>query len=206
MKHTSKTLKAFETRLIKDFLKGKINCPLHLSGGNEKELIEIYKNIRPQDWVFSTHRSHYHYLLKGGSRHELYDEISGKVTGICGGNGRSMHLFDSRRNFFTSGIVGGNCAIACGTAFGLKRAGSKAHVWCFVGDGATDQGHFYEAVRYATCQQLPITFVVEDNDLSIDTDKYTRWGGILEIYSPYILRYTYKRKYPHVGCGQHVTF
>lgn len=119
-----------------------------------------------------------------------------------------MHIFDSSNNFLTSGIVGGGTAIACGIGMGLVRSKSKAHVYCFVGDGAEDSGHFWEAVRYATCMDLPVTFIIEDNDLSIETTSKQRWGesNPYVVYGDKVIRYRYTRVYPHVGIGKHIAF
>ena len=211
-KWTVQSLKNFEKNVATLFEQGKINCPVHLCGGNEKPLISIFKEVLEQDYVFSTHRNHYHYLLKGGSEEKLLDEIMGKPIGICKGNGRSMHIYDKELNFYTSALVAGICSIACGVAMGIKQSEgqdenkNRPHVWVFIGDGAEDSGHFVEAVRIANSRLLPITFVIEDNDYSIDIDKKTRWHLYEPISDKRILRYNYKRTYPHVGTGRWVSF
>jgi pyruvate dehydrogenase E1 component alpha subunit len=199
---TREELIAFEAHVAELFKQGKINCPIHLSGGNETELIEIFENIRDEDYVLSTHRNHYRYLLKGGDPQKLLDEILGKPTGCCKGVGRSMHIFDTSMNFYTTAIIGGMCAVACG----LGLAGKK--VWCFVGDGTSDTGAFYEAVRYAFCKNLPVKFIIEDNDKAVETTKAQRWGlniGNPVMQYPNVIYYTYERTWPHVGIGEHVS-
>lgn len=203
---TEESLKQFESNLAEMFEQGKIRAPLHLSGGNEHELIALFSTIKPRDYVFSTHRNHYHYLLKGGDAIALKDEILGKKGSLCNGEARSMNFCDPSINFYTSAIVGGNCAIAVGAALAMKKKKSKAHVWCFIGDGAEDQGHFVEAARFAYARQLPLTFVIEDNDRSTDSTKQERWHNYPPIKFPNIIRYTYERIYPHVGIGKWVTF
>ena len=209
---TIKSLKAFEKNLAEAFELGKINCPLHLSGGNEKQLISIFKEVEEKDFVFSGHRNHYHYLLKGGDAQKLTDEIFGKETGVCKGQGRSMHIYDKSINFYTSAIVAGVCAPAVGVAmaikqqFGQNQNANRPHVWVFVGDGGEDSGHFAEAVRLSNSRELPITFIVEDNDFSIDSTKEMRWHLYTPIADKRILRYTYRRIYPHVGIGKWVSF
>ena len=208
-KWTVQSLKAFEASLAKAFEDGKINAPLHLSGGNEKQLISIFEEGNEKDYVFATHRNHYHYLLKGGDEHKLVDEILGKASGICKGQGRSMHIYDTSINFYTSAIVGGTCAIAAGVAMAIKQTfgetdPNRPFVWCFVGDGAEDSGHFIEAVRLSICRRLPICFIVEDNDLSIDSSKALRWHLYEPVNDKRIMRYQYTRKYPHVGIGKYV--
>ena len=192
------------------FKAGKINCPLHLCGGNEDILISLFENIRDEDYVISSHRNHYHYLLKGGSSEVLLAEIKGEKGGCCGGQGRSMHIYDRPLNFYSSGIVSGGCAIAVGIALGIKKRfkgqGYRPHTWCFIGDGAEDSGHFVEAARFGAGRNLPLTFVVEDNDLAVDTTKEERWHKFGPIKGFNIIRYEYVRKYPHVGVGDYVTF
>jgi len=208
---TEKKLDEFEERVAQEFIEGKISCPIHLSGGNASELRSIFELINPCDWVISTHRNHFHYLLKGGSGEKLLDELYGKPTGVCGGYGRSMHIFDDKINFISTAIVGGGAAIGCGIALAIAKefpdsTKPRPHVWCFVGDGAEDSGHFIEGVRFADARKLPITFIIEDNDLSIDVSKEERWKCWQGVSCTNIVRYNYKRRYPHVGVGKHVNF
>jgi len=204
-KVTAQELEWFETRVKEAFKAGEINCPIHLAGGNEEILIRIFEEVNPDDYVFSTHRNHFHYLLKGGDPEKLFDEIKGLPTGVCGGKGRSMHVYDHSIRFYTSAILGGTCAIAVGVAVGIKRDGGKEKVFCFIGDGAEDEGVVSEAIAYASAKNLPIIFVVEDNNLSVETTKQQRWGCCIPRFHPKVYRYQYERKYPHVGIGEHVS-
>ena len=188
-----KNLIEFENRIKKLFESGKLPYPIHFSGGNEKQLIEIFKEIKKEDWVFSTHRSHYHYLLKGGSPRKLGVKIL---------TGKSISIFDKKLKFFSSAIVSGCCAIAVGVAWALKRKGSKKKVWCFVGDGAEDEGHFYEAVRYAEGWDLPVTFIIEDNDRSVETPKKERYNKDMDWGFKCVKRYYYEPTYPHCQTGK----
>ena len=189
---TIEKLIAFEKRIVDLFEDARIPHPIHLSGGNERQLIEIFREVRPCDYVLSTHRNHYHYLLAGGSP-EYLEEL------ILGGN--SMHVFDRGVNFLTTAIVAGGPAIAAGIALGLKRQGSNARVWCFLGDGAEDEGHFYEAVRYVDGHDLPCVFIIEDNDRSVETPKTDRHGSKTITWPPCVRRYSFTPTYPHVGTG-----
>jgi len=191
-KITSADLIKFEKRIVDLFEKAKIPHPIHLSGGNEKQLINIFRKINSGDYVFSTHRNHYHYLLAGGSQDDLERMIL---------EGRSMHIMDRRINFFASAIVAGTPAIATGVALALKRQVSSKKVWCFVGDGAEDEGHFYEAVRYVDGNKLPCTFVLEDNDRSVETPKSKRHGSSEIKWPGCVIRYEYTPTYLHVGTG-----
>lgn len=207
MNHWNKQgLIKFEANLAQWFELGYIRCPLHLCGGNEDNLIAIFEHIKEEDYVISTHRLHYHYLLKGGDSTKLIDEIKGESTGICQGKARSMNICDPSINFYSTAIVAGGCAIACGIGLGLKKEKSTSHVYCFIGDGAEDSGHFMEAVRFGSSRGLPITFIIEDNDFSTDSTKNERWGVFSEVKAPNIIKYNYKRSYPHVGIGKHVIF
>lgn len=192
---------AFENKVAKLWERGKIRVPVHFCGGNEDELIEIFKGIKRQDYVFSTHRNHYHYLLHTGNKDALVRELMGRSTGICGGQSGSMHTIDYANRFYASGIVAGCVAIAAGVGVALKLSGSRRKAYCFVGDGATDEGWFWEAVRYVHGHDLPVTFVIEDNNRSVCTNKMTRWGVYDQFLfdSPHIIHYRYTPHYPHVG-------
>lgn len=204
------TLLEFELKVKEEFEAGRINCPIHLSGGNEENLISIFELINPQDYVISTHRNHYHYLLKGGDPDVLMAEIKGEKNGCCGGVGRSMHIYDAGLNFYTTAVVGGGCGIAVGLALGIKKlhpdvTKKRPYVWCFQGDGAEDSGHFIEAVRFSASRGLPLTFIIEDNDFAVESTKRDRWHLFAPIMASNIIRYNYIRIFPHVGVGKHVS-
>ena len=192
---TKRELIDFESDIVQLFLDKKILSPIHLSKGNETQLISIFKKIKPDDWVFSTHRSHYHALLKGIPKLWLRNEIL---------YNRSIHIYNKEYKFFTSAIVGGILPIALGTALAIKRKGSKEQVWCFVGDMAASGGIFSECTKYAGGWELPIHFIIEDNGFSTDTPTNKVWGP--GEFGPYLKVYEYKRGYPHVGVGKWVTF
>jgi pyruvate dehydrogenase E1 component alpha subunit len=191
-------LQEFERDVALRFEMGMIPGPVHLSGGNEEQLIEIFKDISIDDYVFSTHRNHYHALLHGIPSYELMREIMA---------GRSMNLFFPEHKFFTSSIVGGILPIAVGVAAALKREGSSKKVWVFVGDMAATMGIFHECQQYAKCHELPITFVVEDNGLSTNTPTGKVWGESKFHRLNYrcgsnVIRYQYDRIYPHYGVNK----
>lgn len=180
----------FEKRIAKRFDDGEIPYLTHFSGGNEDQLIEIFHDIKPGDYVFSTHRSHYHYLLHGGDPERLEKLIL---------NGKSMFVFDRELNFYASSIVCSTPSIAAGVAWALKQKGSKRKVWCFIGDGAEDEGHFVEAARYVDGWNLPCTFILEDNDRSVSATKTERWGNYRAQHFSCLERYSYTPTYPHGG-------
>jgi len=199
---TKEYLIAFEAKIADLFKRKKIRYPIHLSGGNETQLIEIFKNIEPTDYVFSTHRNHYHALLHGVPEEDIILNLT--TANEMG----SMHTIDHSRHFYSSAIVAGCVAIACGVALGIKTRGREGRVWCFVGDGASDEGWFREAYAYAYCKELPITYIIEDNNRSVCTTKGQRWGFDKEYNEipPYLICYKYTPTYPHVGIGEYVTF
>jgi pyruvate dehydrogenase E1 component alpha subunit len=186
---TKQGLIEFENEIIKLYKDCKLPFLFHLSGGNEDQLIEIFKDIKDGDYIISNHRNHYHALLAGIPPEELKQKII---------DGRSMFIYDRKRNFFTSAIIGGTPAIAAGIALALKRKGSSQKVWCFVGDGTEDSGHLFEAARYVSGFDLPCQFIVEDNNRSVCTSKTERWGNsTLPIMSSCVTRYQYDITYPH---------
>lgn len=211
MKWTKEKLIAFENEILKQFEQGKINCPHHACRGNEEQLITLFGMINlKKDWIISHHRNLYHYLLGGGDPNALMAELRGTEDGVCKGYARSMHLIDLKHRFLSTAIVAGGCAIACGIALAIKKKyrGRKVrpHVWCFIGDGAEDSGHFLEAMRFGHSRQLPLTFVIEDNDLAVESTKRDRWHNYVSINAPNVIRYEYVRGVPHVGVGKHISF
>lgn len=180
----------FEKSIVELYIDGKLPFLFHLSGGNEDQLIEIFKDIQEGDYVISNHRSHYHALLHGIEPEVLKDRIL---------NGRSMFIYDKQKNFFCSAIIGGTPAIAAGIAWALKRKGSKQKVWCFIGDGTEDNGHLFEAIRYVDGWELPCKFVIENNNRSVETSNDERWGKTADYKwnSPSVIKYYYNITYPH---------
>jgi TPP-dependent pyruvate/acetoin dehydrogenase alpha subunit len=173
----------FENMVAEMFRSKQIRVPIHLSGGNEDELIAIFKKIKASDYVFSTWRNHYHYLLKGGRPEQLLANIVFSDLG-------SMHTIDPDINFYSSAIVAGTVAIAAGVALAFKIGGHKRHVWCFLGDGCCDEGWYWEAKHYAEANNLPISYIIEDNDRAVCSSKSQR--------------YCYRAKWPHAGVGEFV--
>lgn len=193
--HTKESLVAFEQRIKAHFANGELPFLVHLSGGNEEKLLELFgERIRSDDWVFSNHRSHYHALLKGIPE----DQVEAAIL-----RGDSMFIFDRERRFYTSSILAGTCCIAAGVALAIKESGLDEQVWCFLGDGAEDNGHFCEAVRFAEARELPITFVIEDNDRQVDTTFLERWQTSWRWQWPSsrVIRYSYTPTFPHGGAG-----
>jgi pyruvate dehydrogenase E1 component alpha subunit len=190
-------LSKFERLIADHWEAGRIKGPVHLSGGNEDELIEIGKRIRSTDWVFSTWRSHYHALIKGVCPVWLEEEILA---------GRSITIVSQEERFYSSAIVGSIIPIATGVALANKRDNRNDKVWCFIGDMAFETGGFYEMHKYAQRYNLPIQFVVEDNGVSTNTPTVETWNGIKRDIPTDVIWYSYKKQWPHYGTGKWVVF
>ena len=210
----------FENEVVSLFNDGKLKSPIHLSGGNESQLITVFDRIKPTDWVFSTYRGHYHALLHGIDKDWLKEWIL---------DNKSIHVMNSKHRFWTSAIVGGPIPVALGVAISIKldwdkpytdskgkvkvRPENRNHVWCFVGDMTAHTGIFWECIKYAHFNDLPMTFVIEDNGLSTDTPTGEAWGldnqsyfNILaKIFPGRMIYYKYKRKWPHYGTGKFIS-
>ncbi len=181
-------LEEFTQEIVSLYKQGKIKSPIHLSGGSESKLIKIFKKYYKKNyWIFSTHRSHYHWLLSGRDQEELKNQIL---------DGHSMHIFGNK--FFTSAIVAGNASIAVGTALALKLKKSSELVFCVIGDMAYECGITQEAIKFSQRNNLPIIFFVEDNMLSVKTPTQKSWGSN-KIRKGTIKRYKYNRHYNHAG-------
>jgi len=195
----------FETDIKDEFLQAKIKAPIHLSDGNEDQLIRIFQKIDRNDWVFSTWRNHYHALLHGIDPAWLKEQIM---------MGRSMSINSSDPKFFTSAIVGATPSIATGAALALKKKGSSERVWCFVGDMGRETGIYQESLKFVENYDLPLIFIIEDNGYSVGAPTQAAWGSQDFFHntppsrlSKHEIKYSYiKTKYPHVGAGEWVTF
>ena len=186
----------FEEDIKKIYESGKIKAPIHLSGNNEDQLIKIFKKVNKNDWVFSTWRNHYHALLKGIPKDWLKKEIIA---------GRSMGINSIKHKFYSSAIVGGILPIALGVAQSVKLKKQKSKVWVFVGDMTFETGAFYECYKYSKNFKLPLKFVVEDNNMSTNSPTNKVWAKKSKVPRD-VIKYNYKRKYPHHGTGGWVLF
>ena len=198
---TAESLCAFEEKIAELFNKGEIRAPVHLSDGSEDALIEIFHEVKELDWVFCSWRSHYQCLLKGVNPADVESEIIA---------GRSIALCFPSHKIYSSAIVGGQIPIAVGTALSLKRTKREGHVWCFIGDMTSETGMAQTAIRYSLMHDLPITFVVEDNEISVLTETRKVWNSTTlrfeENQNPKVRSFKYKSKYPHAGAGKRVQF
>jgi pyruvate dehydrogenase E1 component alpha subunit len=161
-------IRAVEEAIADHYPEGKMRCPVHLSIGQELIPALFAETIRPTDFAVSTHRGHAHYLAKGGSLNAMIAEIYGKSTGCAKGKGGSMHLIDLSVNFMgTSAIVGNSIPIGVGLALSAQLKGTDQISCVFLGDGAIEEGVFYESVNFAAVRKLPVLFICENNLYSV---------------------------------------
>lgn len=200
MMYTEQSLIDFEEDIANAFNNGLIKAPVHLYNGNEKEMIDIFKNVKDEDWVFCTWRSHYQCLLKGVPPEIIKEDIL---------DGKSITLCYPNYNIYSSAIVSGNIPIATGMALDIKRKSGTNHVWCFVGDMGSETGTFFENWKYSVNNDLPITYVIENNKKSVCTDTLKTWNCDELFFAKEtrkIIYYEYDNKYPHAGAGKRIQF
>lgn len=156
-----------EESFIEPILNGTIKCPVHLYVGEEAIATGVCAALKTADQIFGTHRSHGHYLAKGGDLKKLVAEIYGKSTGCSHGRGGSMHVIDKKQGMMGSvPIVGGTIALALGAALAARVQKKDTVVVGFFGDGAMGEGVIYEALNFAALKKLPLIYVCENNGYS----------------------------------------
>jgi pyruvate dehydrogenase E1 component alpha subunit len=191
----------FEEEIAELFNGANISAPVHLYYGNEDQIIDVFKKVRPQDWVFCSWRSHYQCLLKGVPTEEIKNEILA---------GRSISLCFPDYQIYSSALVGGSLPVAVGTAIAIKRKDEDSKVYCFMGDMTSETGIAHECIKYSRNHQLPIHFIIEDNSKSVCTDTRETWNvsslSYEEKHDSNITYYHYETKYPHAGAGTRVQF
>mgnify|MGYP001241010036 FL=1 len=161
-------IRLVEESIADKYSEQKMRCPTHLSIGQEAIAVGVCANLTSQDQVLSTHRAHAHYLAKGGCLKSMIAEIYGKASGCSKGMGGSMHLIDTSVGFMGStAIVGNTIPVAVGLALEKKLTRKKSIACVFFGDGATEEGAFYESVNFAIIHSLPILFICENNLYSV---------------------------------------
>jgi TPP-dependent pyruvate/acetoin dehydrogenase alpha subunit len=198
---TAQDLIDFENEIADLFNTGKIRSPVHLYSGNEEAMLGIFQDVRPEDWVLCSWRSHYQCLLKGVPRELLKAEIVA---------GRSISLCFSDYRIISSAIVTGVLPIAVGIGMAIKRRQGTERVHCFVGEMTSETGTAHECIKYVQNHGLPVRFIVEDNGKSVCTDTRQTWNQPVLTYErtslPHVAYYRYESKYPHAGAGVRVQF
>jgi acetoin:2,6-dichlorophenolindophenol oxidoreductase subunit alpha len=173
-----KTIRVFEDTCVAAHKAGEIPGYIHSSAGQEAVPVGVCAALDTEDRITSTHRGHGHGLAKGADLDGMMLELYGRVGGLCGGKGGSMHVADFSVGMLgANGIVAGGIPIAVGAAQGLKLLGSGAVVACFFGDGAVNRGPFLEGLNWAAVYRLPVLFVCEDNTFSAFTHSSTTTAG-----------------------------
>lgn len=163
-----KRIRKVEEEIAARYPEGKMRCPTHLSVGQEAVPAAIALTLKHSDFAVGTHRGHAHYLGKGGNLPAMVAEIYGKASGCSGGRGGSMHLIDLKAGFMgTTAIVGNSIPIGVGLGLSIQLHGTDQLSCIFLGDGAVEEGVFYESANFAAVRKLPILFVCENNLYSV---------------------------------------
>ncbi len=161
-------VRMIEEAIAREYPKGEMRCPVHLSIGQEAVAVGVGAALERTDPAVSTHRSHAHYLAKGGDLKRFYAELFGKEAGCAKGRGGSMHLIDLDVGFEGStAIVGNTIPVGVGLALGTQVRGENAVTCIFVGDGALEEGVFFESANFAVVRKLPVLFICENNNYSV---------------------------------------
>jgi pyruvate dehydrogenase E1 component alpha subunit len=176
-------IRNIELEISRRYSSNQIRCPVHLSIGQEGIAAACALVMKKLDFAVSTHRGHAHYLAKGGDLKKMIAEIYGKVTGCSKGIGGSMHLMDLNVNFMgSSAIVGNSIPVGVGLGLSVKLKKKNQISYVFFGEGATEQGVFYESVNFAIIKKLPVIFICENNLYSVYSDLKYRQPKTRKIY------------------------
>ena len=180
---TMLTIRSVEEKIASEYKKGYMKCPIHLYVGEEAVASAVITILKDEDYITTTHRSHGHYLAKGGDILLLLKELCGLGDSYSCGWGGSQHLFAPDIGIMgTSAIVGSGISIATGMALGIKMKNLNSMSVCFFGDGATEEGYFYESLNFASLKNLPILYICENNYLATHSRLDSRRAKGVEIY------------------------
>ena len=170
-------IRRVEEEIARIYPSDQIRSPIHLSIGQEAVAVGVCDPLRADDVVSGTYRGHAVYLAKGGDLAAMFAELYGKDTGCARGKGGSMHMIGMEQHILgTSAVVGTTVPIAVGYALALEREAKGRLVAAFFGDGATEEGVFYESLNFAALHKLPVLFVCENNGYAIHTPISKRWA------------------------------
>ena len=163
-------IRRIEEALIAEYPKQEMRCPVHFSIGQEAIAVGVSSNLTTQDWIVSNHRSHAHYIAKGGNLKSFIAELYGKESGCCLGRGGSMHLTDLKAGFLAGiPIVGSSMPIAAGVAMSQSWGKRESLTVAYIGDAAAESGSFHETLNFASLHNLPLLTICENNEYSIFT-------------------------------------
>lgn len=175
-------IRMVEEKIIELYPTDQIQSPVHLSIGQEAVAVGVCSNLNASDWVFINYRGHAFYLAKGGPLPEFFAELMGKIGGISKGKAGSMHLASPENGVIgASAVVASTISHAVGSALAAKIQGQKNRVFISnFGDGAMEQGVFFESLNFAALHQVPVLFLCEDNGLAVHTPLSDRQSFNLE--------------------------
>ena len=185
-------IRTVEETIAEKYSEQEMRCPIHLSIGQEASATGVCLSLTNKDIMFSSHRSHAHYIAKNCNLKEMICELYGKANGCIGGRGGSMHLQDKKKKFFASiPIVSSALGPAVGVALNLKRKKSKNICVVYIGDGSVEEGIFHEAMNFISLNKLPLLIVCENNLYSVYTnikerqidDNFVRFAKAFKINS-----------------------
>jgi pyruvate dehydrogenase E1 component alpha subunit len=161
-------VRVVEEEIVARYGEQEMRCPTHICIGQEAPPVGVSAHLRPEDHAFSAHRSHGHYLAKGGDLGAMIAELYGRATGCAAGKGGSQHLIDMEAGFLGSApILASTISVGVGAAWAARRRGEDRVVVIYFGDGATEEGAFHEAMNFAGVNRLPVVFVCENNLYSV---------------------------------------
>jgi len=171
-------IRMVQLRIESVYLQDEMKTPIHLCIGQEAIAVGVCAALQKDDYISSNHRSHGHYLAKGGELKAMIAELHCKKTGCSKGFGGSMHLIDvSVGHLGSSSIVGGGIPIGTGLGLAIKMRGSKQVSAIFFGDGAADEGVLYESINFAMLKKLPVIYILENNQWSVCSHISARQAG-----------------------------
>lgn len=183
----AKKIRKFELKILKEYQAGKLLGTIHCCIGQELDVVRLVKQLNKGDIITSNHRCHGHFLAYSENFDGLYEELHKRPSGVNQGRCLSQHIHQD--DFYTTGVQGGMVPIACGMAFAEKMKKSGKMVVCFIGDGTLGQGVLYESLNIASLWQLPILFVLENNQYSMSTPvKDTVAGSIRRRFEAFGLK------------------
>lgn len=168
-------IRAFEELILDLFAQNKLSGTTHTYIGEEATAVAIMNYVTDKDFIFSNHRCHGHYLAYGGPEELLLAEIMSKKSGLCKGKGGSQHIH--YKNFYTNGVQGGIVPNAVGIALGNKLKNSSSNTLVFLGDGTLGQGVVYESLNIASIYEVPVMFIIEDNQYAMSTKRTDAIAG-----------------------------
>ncbi len=174
-------IRQYESRILQEYHADKtpawdigaglIPGEMHLSAGQEPAAVGVCAHLKQGDAITAPHRPHHFALAHGVDMNAMTAEIYGRTTGLCKGKGGHMHLFDPENHFSCSGIIAQGYPVACGQALAMKRKGTDNVAVAVAGEGAANQGAFHESLNLAALWNLPVIFVIEDNDWAISVPR-----------------------------------